>query len=272
MRARYGKAVSTRYRLSTALGALVTATALLTGCGGGADIVRPVPADMLLSPAALPNGFTATPLTVEDLTAANARQLDIAASATVTPEQCRPVADARFNKSLTAANAAVLAATSATAGLTELASTQTRDVAADIRTSTRDCARTTTSLTTGSLKGAVITTEHVQLDDPALDSSTSGYVGRAGSLRVIDVFVVRSTVVTRIADGSASTSVGLAGYATGRFTFDAADAAPVTVQLTTSGTASDFAAPAQATRAPMSDADFVALFGKALNAAGATGQ
>lgn len=268
--ARYGWAVSTRYRLLMALGGLVVGVATATGCSGDTAITRPVPADMLLSPVALPDGFTTAPLTVDDLTSANARQLDVAAAATVTPAQCRPVADVRFNKSLTPANAAVLGATSVNAGLTEVASTQTRDVVSDIRTSTRDCARTTTVLTTGSLKGAVITTDHVQLDDPAFESSTPGYVGRVGSLRVVDVFVVRSTAVTRIADGTASTSVSLAGYATGRFTFDAADAAPVTVQLTSSSTATEFAAPAPTAIAPMSDAAFVELFGKALNAAGAT--
>ncbi|MFW0789251.1 hypothetical protein [Gordonia sp. CPCC 205333] len=260
--------MSQPYRLLTALGGLLIGTAVLVGCGGETEIGRPVPADMLLSPAALPTGFTSESLTIDDLTAANAQQLTLSADTAISPQQCRLVADAQFNKALTPANSAVLGARSLSAGLTELVSTVPRDVGADIRTSTRDCARTTTSVTGGSMKGAVITTDHVRLDPPELASSTAGYAGRIGSLRVIDIFVVRSTVSTRLGDGSVSTSVSLAGYATGRFTFDAPDVAPVTVQLTSVGEASDFARPAVSSRAPISDDDFVGLFGKALSAAG----
>ncbi|GAB17525.1 hypothetical protein GOEFS_035_00570 [Gordonia effusa NBRC 100432] len=262
--------MSQPYRLPTALGGLLIGAALVSGCGGGVDVERPVPADMLLSPAALPAGFTSESLTVNDLTAANSQQLTLSAGTEISPQQCRPTADEQFNKALTPVNAAVLGARSLTAGLTEVVSTVTRDVGADIRTSTRDCARTTTSVTAGSMKGAVITTDHVRLDAPAMESSTAGYVGRVGSLRIIDLFVLRSTVSTRIGDGSVSTSVSLAGYATGRFTFDAPDAVPVTVQLTSVGEASDFAKPAGTPRSPMSDDEFVGLFGRAISAAGVT--
>lgn len=223
---------------------------------------------MLLSPAALPTGFTAAQLSVAELVAANAEQLAGASSTVVSPAQCRPVADAKFNAELTPANSAVLAATGLTGSVTELVSTKARDIGADVRTSTRDCATTTTSVSAGSMKGAVITTVHQRLDPPSLDSASSGYVGAAGALQVIEMFAVRSSVTTTIADGSASTSVSLAGYATGRWSFDAPDAPPVTVQLTSVGVASDFAKPAAAPRPPLSDADFIALFGKALTAAG----
>lgn len=250
------------------MGGAVLCAALLIGCGSDDGGRRPVPAEMLLSPAALPSGFTAAQLGVAELVAANAEQLSGASSTVVSPPQCRPVADATFNAKLTPANAAVLAATGLSGSVTELVSATERDVGADVRASTRDCATTSTSVSTGSMTGAVITTVHRRLDPPSLDSTTSSYLGAAGSLQVIEMFVVRSTVTTTIADGSASTTISLAAYATGRWLSDAPDAPPVTVQLTSVGVASDFAKPTSPPRAPLPDADFVALFGKALTAAG----
>lgn len=227
---------------------------------------------MLLSPAALPDGFHLVGLTVSELTSANAQQLAATASTSVEPEACRPTADEKFNRGMSSENTAVLGATSASAALTTLTSTRTRDVDADLAASTGPCATTRTAVTAGTMRGAVITTEHTRLDPPELSSSTAGFRGRVGQFRVRAILLLRNRVTTRIADGSSSVAIGYAAYATGLFTSDAATAAPATVQLVVSGNPSTFDSSAPTPPSPMSDDGFVSLFGKALAGVGDTGR
>ncbi|MFT4127942.1 MAG: hypothetical protein QM662_17155 [Gordonia sp. (in: high G+C Gram-positive bacteria)] len=232
--------------------------AVVVGCGQRSpqlptgSAVAVAPADLLLDPARLPTGFTPTPLTVAGLVAADGVALTAAARNPITPARCRPTADAALNRVLTDANTAVLAAQSGRGTVIVLTTTATRDIAADLATTTGGCARTETTITAGTLAGAHVVTGYVTLPTPASPAA------------VVAGHLVRSTTTTVLADGGVAHRIGYAGYAAvvrpgGR---------TVGVQVTAAGEITPaLPAPGIAATAPLSDAEFSALFGDALAAA-----
>ncbi|MGW0038700.1 hypothetical protein [Gordonia sp. NPDC003376] len=232
----------------------------VVGCGAGQapiPVVGRAPADLLLDPAGLPTGYTPSPLTVDQLVAADAASLKAAASTTIVPERCRPTADAAFDPQLSGADAAVLAATSGTGTLVELVTTAERDISADVVATTGRCARTETTIHGGNMAGTRVTTDYTTLDEPDLAEHRQA---------VEQIHLVTSAVTTTLPDGGMRSRISHAGYALVR----RPGKNRVTVQLTVSGEPTDASAPGAAvptTRAPMPAGHFVVLFGDAVRAA-----
>jgi len=226
---------------------------VVAGCGRTADVPdrRLAPADLLLAPSDLPPGFVVTPLSVADLAASNRVAFDDAKTARFAPDFCRPTADATLNDQLRADNSAVLAARRLNTGLVELVTTQRRDLGADLFATSGRCARTETTITKGNLAGTRIVTEYTALPVSPIDGGL-----RSGERAVL----VRSTVTTTLPDRGVRTQIGFAGYAL----LNRASSGEVTVQLTVAGEASRATNPPTPGLAPLSDAGFVDLFGKAL--------
>ncbi|WP_202926652.1 hypothetical protein [Gordonia desulfuricans] len=247
-------------RVVMAIVAVITAGGAVAGCGAGQapiPVVGKAPADLILDPGGLPTGFTPSPLTVDQLVAADAASLKAAANTTIVPEQCRPTADAALQPQLSGTDAAVLAATSGTGTLVELVTTAERDIAADVVATTGRCARTETTIVDGNMAGTRVTTEYTTLDDPDLAEHRDA---------VERMHLVASAITTTLPDGGRQSRISYAGYAL----VQRPGKNVVTVQLTVSGeptaaTAPDAAAPAA--RAPMPAEDFVVLFGDAVRAA-----
>lgn len=216
------------------------------------------PADLLLDPSVLPIGFSTSELSVRDLVEANASQLTTSESTVVTPERCRPTADATLNPTLTEANSAVLAAQSSSGGLVELVTTVQRDIGADVVALTGVCARTETTIRDGNLAGARIVTVHTPM--PAPD------IGRNAD-KVEQMLLIASATTTTLADQSVRSRIDYVGYA---LVAHRSGGAPVTLALTVSGDPTAAVAPpapAPPAQPPISDQEFVTLFGSALTTA-----
>ncbi|GAA3027386.1 hypothetical protein GCM10010528_06430 [Gordonia defluvii] len=221
---------------------------------------------MLLAPTALPAGFTAVAATVAELVAANAGPLAAASRAPIAPLECRPTADADLNKRLDDDNAAVLAARSSAAALSNLVFAGTRDIDADVRERTGACATTRTTIVGGARAGAVVTAEHRRLAPPILNGVAPGRLGRLGRLAIAQMFVVRTDTTTTLPDGATSRAVSFAAYAAARTPGPAATG-DYTIAVTVAGDSTPFATPFPEVAEPMSDQEFVELFSKALAAA-----
>lgn len=236
----------------------VAAAGSLAACGtpGPRAVAAVAPADLLITPQQLPAGFEPTQLSVADLADGNKGPIESARTADISPDVCRPTADADMNPQLSQDNSAVIAARADDAGLVELVSTVRRDVDADIRATTGGCALTTSTITTGSMRGAQIVARYTEIPNPDLGE-------RASSVR--ESVLVRSDVTTTLADGTASAQVGYAGYAI----VARAGGSPVTVQLTVTSDAAPAAKPPAPPAVPMAAADFTAVFRDAVTAAAA---
>ncbi|MEP9415192.1 hypothetical protein ABLE92_12705 [Gordonia sp. VNQ95] len=249
------------------VGAAVTlsvAMILATGCSQGTTTIPAAsvaPADLLLDPAGLPAGFTPVQLPVKQLIDANATQLSAAQSTTVTPQQCRPSADADLNHRLTEADTAVLGAQSGFGNLVELVTMQTRDLGADIAATTGACARTETTIRQGNLAGTTIVTVSTVLPQPPLTDHADD---------VEQMHVVESATTTTLPDKGVQTAVSYSGYALLTRPGGVPVRSPATVSLTVSGETTDAVrppAPAPVARPPMSREEFVTLFGTAVTTA-----
>lgn len=234
---------------------LAVALALaVAGCAGD-PVSAPAPrgpADMVLSAADLPPGFTAAPLSVSDLVAGNKGAIDAAESARVTPEFFRPTADAALNPQLSADNSAVLAARDGdTANLVEVVTTVRRDVDADRLTTTGRCSRTTTEITRGNLAGTRVSTEYAEVAPPEI---------AGGLLAGEQMLLTRSEVTTTLPDGGVRRQVGFAGYAV----LDRPASGPATVQLTVTGAPTPATEPPTEPAEPIDAAGFTRLFDAAV--------
>lgn len=232
----------------------------LAGCGDDDAVVSATavaPADLLLRPAQLPSGFATTQLTVSDLVDSDRAQLAAARADGVVPQECRPTADTSFTEKVGESNSAVLAASAADVGLVELVSTVRRDIDDDIRTRSGQCRTTRTTVASGSLAGATVTTESTTLPDPP--EVANGPDG----LSVERAFLSRSDVSTALPDSTIRKQVGYVGYALVK----RAGGAVFTVALTVNGPAGRAQNPPADAVEPMPSSAFVDLFGTALSAA-----
>ncbi|KNA92410.1 hypothetical protein RND64_03215 [Gordonia sp. w5E2] len=232
----------------------------LAGCGDDDAVVSATavaPADLLLRPAQLPSGFATTQLTVSDLVDSDRAQLAAARADGVVPQECRPTADTSFTEKVGESNSAVLAASAADVGLVELVSTVRRDIDDDIRTRSGQCRTTRTTVASGSLAGATVTTESTTLPDPP--EVANGPDG----LSVERAFLSRSDVSTALPDSTVRKQVGYVGYALVK----RAGGAVFTVALTVNGPAGRAQNPPADAVEPMPSSAFVDLFGTALSAA-----
>ncbi|GAB11619.1 hypothetical protein GOARA_082_00060 [Gordonia araii NBRC 100433] len=223
---------------------------------------------MLLAPSALPSGFSPVTTTVDELVRANAGPLDAVARMRFAPPDCRPTADAELNNRMSDENAAVLAARSLDASLTNIVVAGTRDIDADVRERTGNCATTRTTITEGTRTGAVITAEHRKLTPPKLTGERAGRLGLLGRLEVTQMFVFRTDTTTTMPDGATSRSVSFAGYAAAHTPGPDDGKNRFTVAVTVAGAATPFAKPFPEVSEPVTDKEFVELFGRALSAAG----
>lgn len=223
---------------------------------------------MLLAPAELPATFTAQDATVQQLTEGNAALLAAAEQAEVAPRECRPTADADMNRRMSEDDAAVLAARSPEASLTNVVFAGARDVDADLRENTDACATTRTTVAQGSRAGAVITAEHRKLAAPVLAGQGAGRLGLVGRLSITQMLVLRTDTTTTMPDGATSRSASFAGYAVGQTPAAKDKKADFTVALTVVGASTPFTTPFPELTPPMSDKEFAELFSKALVAAG----
>ena len=231
----------------------------LAGCGDDDAVVSATavaPADLLLRPAQLPSGFATTQLTVSDLVDSDRAQLAAARADGVVPQECRPTADTSFTEKVGESNSAVLAASAADVGLVELVSTVRRDIDDDIRTRSGQCRTTRTTVASGSLAGATVTTESTTLPDPP--EVANGPDG----LSVERAFLSRSDVSTTLPDSTVRKQVGYVGYALVK----RAGGAVFTVALTVNGPAGRAQNPPADAVEPMPSSAFVDLFGTALSA------
>lgn len=246
-----------RWVAATLLGCVA---ATLAGCGDDDAVVTATsvaPADLLLRPAQLPSGFATTQLTVSDLVDSDRAQLAAARADGVVPQECRPTADTSFTEKVSESNSAVLAASAADVGLVELVSTVRRDIDDDIRTRSGQCRTTRTTVASGSLAGATVTTESTPLPDPP--EVANGPDG----LSVERAFLSRSDVSTALPDSTVRKQVGYVGYALVK----RAGGAVFTVALTVNGPAGRAQNPPADAVEPMPSSAFVDLFGTALSAA-----
>ena len=238
---------------------LACVAATLAGCGDDDAVVSATavaPADLLLRPAQLPSGFATTQLTVSDLVDSDRAQLAAARADGVVPQECRPTADTSFTEKVGESNSAVLAASAADVGLVELVSTVRRDIDDDIRTRSGQCRTTRTTVASGSLAGATVTTESTTLPDPP--EVANGPDG----LSVERAFLSRSDVSTALPDSTVRKQVGYVGYALVK----RAGGAVFTVALTVNGPAGRAQNPPADAVEPMPSSAFVDLFGTALSA------
>ncbi|MGV9480404.1 hypothetical protein [Gordonia aichiensis] len=256
----YGDPVRGRcVRRWVATTSLICVGAVIAGCGGDDSVptAAVAPADLLLRPAQLPDGFATTQLTVSDLVKSDRAQLAAARADDVVPQECRPSADAAFIDKVDASNSAVLAAGAADVGLVELVSTVRRDIVDDIRTRTGRCTSTRTTVAEGELAGASVTTESTALPDPPEVGD-----GPGRGLSVERAFLSRSDVSTTLSDSTVRKQVGYVGYALVK----RPGGAVFTVSLTVNGPASRAQNPPADPVEPMASSAFVALFGAALKA------
>ena len=253
-------------RASSAIAAAAAVIGLV-GCSSTVDLAPPAPGTMLLSPSSLPSGFSPVSAGIGELVDANAEALAVAAKAGVVPAQCRPTADADLNKRLDTDNAAVLAARSADATLSNLVVALARNIDADIAERTGGCATTRTTITEGSRAGAVITAEHRKLTPPQLVGARPGRLGRLGRLDISQMLALRTDTTTTLPDGTTSRSVSFAAYAAAR-TSGPSERNRYTVSVTVAGDPTPFTKPFPDVSEPMSDTAFLELFSKALAAAG----
>ena len=151
----------------------------------------------------------------------------------------------------------MLAASAADVGLVELVSTVRRDIDDDIRTRSGQCRTTRTTVASGSLAGATVTTESTTLPDPP--EVANGPDG----LSVERAFLSRSDVSTTLPDSTVRKQVGYVGYALVK----RAGGAVFTVALTVNGPAGRAQNPPADAVEPMPSSAFVDLFGTALSAA-----
>lgn len=240
-----------RRRPPAALAASVVAVALgLAGCAGDPEAATAPrgPADLVLSEAQLPPGYTSAPLSAVDLVAGNRAAIDTSRSVRVTPEYCRPTSDAALNDRLTADNSAVLAARDgATGTLVELVTTTSRDIDADRLTTTGRCSRTTTEITTGNFAGSRVLTVYTELPQPEIDG---------GLLPGEQMLLTRSDVTTTLPDGGVRRQIGFAGYAV----LDRPASGPLTMQLTVSGATTRASDPPSIPVEPIEPSVFADLF------------
>lgn len=223
----------------------------MAGCGDGSSSLEvAAPADLVVEASKLPAGYAPAQFSVTDLVIENESLIAALSGAEVTPEQCRPSADARFNDELTPANSALLAAQGPRGSLVALVSTARRDIVADIAASTGRCASSTTVVTEGNMAGTRVETEFTEMPRPD---------------GVDDALLIRSLTTTTLLDGAASRQLGYAGYAL----VDRHDHEKVTVQVTVAGATSPAADPAGEAVSPMSAEQFSELFDAAIAAASA---
>ncbi|MFW0794121.1 hypothetical protein AAFP30_09940 [Gordonia sp. CPCC 205515] len=246
-----------RSRRAIAATLLLSAIITLGGCGSSPAPTTPVaPADLLLNPEQLPDGFEPAQLTVADLVGSNRGMIERSVKAQVIPPDCRPTADADLNTQVSQANSAVLAARSDASSLVELVTTVRRDLDADIRATSGGCSTTTTVVGSGNLRGARVVTRYTEIAHPDLGPHASS---------VQQSLLLRSESTTTLPDGTAGGQIGYAGYAI----VTRVGAAPVTVQLTVTGDASLPANPPMPAREPLSVAGFTNVFRDAVSAAAA---
>ncbi len=246
--------------------AVVVAILGLVGCSSTVDLAPAEPGAMLLAPMELPPGFGPVSATVAELVAANAGPLAAAARAVVAPPDCRPTADADLNGRLSDDDAALLAARSPDASLSNLVFAGDRDIDADVRQRTGACATTRTTIPDGVRAGAIITAEHRVLPPPVLTGARPGRLGQLGRLTITQIVLFRTDSTTTLPDGTTSRSVSYAGYAAVHS--PGADAPHrYTVALTVAGDPTPFVKPFPEVRDPMSERAFLELFSKALTAA-----
>jgi hypothetical protein len=197
-----------RGRVVAGIIALTVSGLLSAGCGDDSTENRPPsssagpksPAEKLLPAREFPDGYQPSELGILDLRDQNAAALAAAQTAEFDPPQCRPTADADLNGQLDAGNAAVSARQSPVGNtITELVTTAVRDVDADVRTTTGDCARVTVTITQGSTAGTTVVTDNQRLSPPALPTSLS--------------LMVKSTATTSYPGGRTDVQQTLAGYA-----------------------------------------------------------
>ncbi|MBM7368007.1 hypothetical protein [Gordonia hydrophobica] len=180
----------------TAVLAVAAASVLgLVGCGGDESPALSLP-NLLITADHLPTDFSAVPMTVDDLIAANRSTLEQARTVGFDPPSCAPTADAAFNPQLTDENTALVVGKSDTGTFSELVSTVRRDIDADRRATTGPCRVVTATPSTGALTGATIVTTSVEL--PAITDSV-----------VEQAFWVRSDSVTTLASGAVRARSGL---------------------------------------------------------------
>lgn len=236
-----------RERVRVPVIVLATVCLLTSACGGDGDPVPSSPSQSgpfspssaLLPAREFPAGYQRAELGVPDMRSQNAAALAAASTAQFDPPQCRPTADAALNEKLDPSNAA-LSAWQSPAGnsIIELVTTVLRDIDADIRANTGDCARVTITVTTGSTSGTTVLTENQRLSPPPLPTSVS--------------LLVKSVATTTYPGGKTAVAQTLAGYAV---------VDGVTVQLV-----------AVSTQDGMTDAKFAELFTRAVaQVAGAVG-
>ncbi|MBA4023473.1 MAG: hypothetical protein C0482_14015 [Gordonia sp.] len=236
-----------RERVGVPVIILATIGLLTSACGGSTNPAPPsasqpgpfTPASALLPAREFPAGYQRAELGVVDMRDQNAAALAAASTAQFDPPQCRPTADATLNEQLDPSNAAVTAWQSSTGNsIIELVTTVPRDIDADIRANTGECARVTITVTSGSTAGAAVVTENQRLTPPPLPTSLS--------------LLVKSVATTTYPGGKTAVAQTLAGYAV---------VDGITVQLV-----------AVSTQDGMTDAKFAELFSRAVTqVAGAVG-
>lgn len=232
------------------MGCALVVIVAVSGCAAAAPTRAMVPAEKIISVDDLPDRYAVTELSLADLVAADNTTIEEMSRATVTPEFCRPTADAALTKQLTAENSAVLAARAPAGSMVQLVTTARRDVGADVATTSGRCARTRTVLGPGAMAGTTIDTEYSTLDGAA----------GATSDRVEQLVMTRTDGRTTLTDGGVSNRIGYAAYAILR----TASGDTFTMQITASGLSTPAANPPTMAVAPMSDSEFVTLVGKAL--------
>ncbi|PYE15109.1 hypothetical protein DFR67_111185 [Williamsia limnetica] len=228
-----------RKRVGVPVIVLATVCLVSSACGADADPApssssQPgpfTPAGALLPAREFPSGYQRAELGIADMREQNAAALAAASTAQFDPSRCRPTADVTLNEQLDPSNAALSAwQTSSGNSIIELVTTVSRDIDADIRVNTGECARVTITVTTGSTAGTTVVTENQRLSPPPLPTSLS--------------VLVKSVATTTYPGGKTAAAQTLAGYAV---------VDGVTVQLV-----------AVSTQDGLTDAAFAELFARAV--------
>lgn len=217
------------------LGAVVLAGALVAGCGSDKKEPATVTtADKMVSLEDIPSDYQPVNLTVTDLQANNAQNLDQMKAATYSPPQCKPTADDQLNRAINSSNTSLLATQGPDQNsITELVTTVIRDIAADRRAGTGECSTLTTSITGGLMTGATMVTKSRELP---IDKGAAS-----------EAFVARQDITTTLPNNPTQTAVSLVGYAI---------VGDVTVQVT-----------GHFNTNPLPNAQFVRIFSQAIAAA-----
>ncbi|WP_155826677.1 hypothetical protein [Jongsikchunia kroppenstedtii] len=219
------------------LGVVVAVVACLTVAGCGSDKKEPTAvttSDKLVSIDDIPSDYSTVVMSVDDLQANNAQNLDQMKTATYSPPQCKPTADDALNRAISPQNTSLLVTQGPNQNsITELVTTVIRDIDSDRRTGTGACATVTTSIHAGLMAGATMVTESRELP---IDKGAAS-----------DAFVARQIVTTTLPNNPTQTATSLVGYAI---------VGKVTVQLTGHFNSN-----------PMPNEQFVRIFSQAIAAA-----